>query len=91
MRALVSEEDLAVEKVGLSFPCFLGQCKCKPHVTGRDCSQCEPGFWNLASNKGCEACNCKCLFFVFLESYLKPFLFTYQATSTARTATSATS
>ncbi|KAJ0012238.1 hypothetical protein NQD34_013213 [Periophthalmus magnuspinnatus] len=35
-----------------------GQCLCLPNVTGRDCSACEPGFYNLHSGKGCERCNC---------------------------------
>ncbi|XP_072544365.1 laminin subunit gamma-1 [Salminus brasiliensis] len=35
-----------------------GQCKCLPHVTNRDCSACEPGFYNLQSGKGCERCGC---------------------------------
>ncbi|KAM4023143.1 laminin subunit gamma-1 [Anomaloglossus baeobatrachus] len=35
-----------------------GQCECLPHVTERDCSACEPGFFNLLSGKGCERCEC---------------------------------
>uniref|UniRef100_A0A672Q4G9 Laminin subunit gamma-1 n=1 Tax=Sinocyclocheilus grahami TaxID=75366 RepID=A0A672Q4G9_SINGR len=35
-----------------------GQCQCLPHVINRDCSACEPGFYNLQSGKGCERCNC---------------------------------
>ncbi|XP_078083670.1 laminin subunit gamma-3-like [Mustelus asterias] len=35
-----------------------GQCECLPHVTGRDCSQCEPGFYNLQSAVGCFSCAC---------------------------------
>ncbi len=31
-----------------------GQCQCLPHVSNRDCSACEPGFYNLQSGKGCE-------------------------------------
>uniref|UniRef100_A0A8K9UN44 Laminin, gamma 1 n=1 Tax=Oncorhynchus mykiss TaxID=8022 RepID=A0A8K9UN44_ONCMY len=35
-----------------------GQCQCFPHVTNRDCSACQPGFFNLRSGTGCEQCNC---------------------------------
>lgn len=35
-----------------------GQCRCLPNVAERDCSVCEPGFYNLHSGKGCERCNC---------------------------------
>uniref|UniRef100_A0A4W5LCX3 Laminin subunit gamma-1 n=1 Tax=Hucho hucho TaxID=62062 RepID=A0A4W5LCX3_9TELE len=35
-----------------------GQCQCFPHVTNRDCSTCQPGFFNLQSGTGCEQCNC---------------------------------
>ncbi|XP_030630034.1 laminin subunit gamma-1 [Chanos chanos] len=35
-----------------------GQCQCLPHVTNRDCSACEPGFYNLQSGKGCQRCDC---------------------------------
>ncbi|XP_030219656.1 laminin subunit gamma-1 [Gadus morhua] len=35
-----------------------GQCPCLPQVSGRDCSVCEPGFYNLASGTGCERCSC---------------------------------
>lgn len=35
-----------------------GQCECLPHVTERDCSACEPGFFNLQSGQGCERCEC---------------------------------
>ncbi|KAA0719380.1 Laminin subunit gamma-1 [Triplophysa tibetana] len=40
--------------------CFqsTGQCQCLPHVTNRDCSACEPGFYNIQSGEGCERCNC---------------------------------
>lgn len=31
-----------------------GQCECLSHVTERDCSACEPGFFNLQSGRGCE-------------------------------------
>lgn len=31
-----------------------GQCECLSHVTERDCSSCEPGFYNLQSGRGCE-------------------------------------
>uniref|UniRef100_UPI00398E7DE0 laminin subunit gamma-3-like n=1 Tax=Pristiophorus japonicus TaxID=55135 RepID=UPI00398E7DE0 len=35
-----------------------GQCECLPHVIGRDCSQCEPGFYNLQPTVGCLSCRC---------------------------------
>ncbi|XP_066479595.1 laminin subunit gamma-1 [Tiliqua scincoides] len=38
-----------------------GQCECLSHVTGRDCSSCEPGFYNLRSGRGCERCDCHSL------------------------------
>eukprot|EP00069_Balaena_mysticetus_P017286 bmy_10504T0 len=38
-----------------------GQCECLPHVTGRDCGACDPGFYNLQSGQGCERCDCHAL------------------------------
>ncbi|XP_053709504.1 laminin subunit gamma-3 isoform X1 [Synchiropus splendidus] len=35
-----------------------GQCPCLQHVSGRDCSSCEVGFFNLQSGYGCERCQC---------------------------------
>ncbi|XP_018430707.1 PREDICTED: laminin subunit gamma-1 [Nanorana parkeri] len=35
-----------------------GQCECLPYVTERDCSACEPGYYNLQSGLGCEKCDC---------------------------------
>lgn len=37
-----------------------GQCKCKDHVTQRDCSECNDTYWGLAGDKplGCDACAC---------------------------------
>ncbi|XP_063067162.1 laminin subunit gamma-1 [Engraulis encrasicolus] len=35
-----------------------GMCRCLAEVTGRDCSQCEPGFYNLIPGLGCQRCNC---------------------------------
>uniref|UniRef100_A0A8C7MMZ1 Laminin, gamma 3 n=1 Tax=Oncorhynchus kisutch TaxID=8019 RepID=A0A8C7MMZ1_ONCKI len=35
-----------------------GSCLCPSHVTGRDCGQCEVGFFNLQSGVGCERCTC---------------------------------
>uniref|UniRef100_A0A7N9AR09 Laminin subunit gamma-1 n=1 Tax=Mastacembelus armatus TaxID=205130 RepID=A0A7N9AR09_9TELE len=35
-----------------------GQCQCLPNVSERDCSACQPGFFNLHSGNGCERCNC---------------------------------
>ena len=31
---------------------------CLPHTTGDDCSQCEPGYWNLTAGVGCSPCEC---------------------------------
>ncbi|XP_037654235.1 laminin subunit gamma-3 isoform X2 [Choloepus didactylus] len=41
-------------------PCdpVTGQCSCLSHVTGRDCSRCSPGFYNLQPRKGCQSCKC---------------------------------
>ncbi|KAG9336282.1 hypothetical protein JZ751_002629, partial [Albula glossodonta] len=37
-----------------------GQCKCKRHVSGRQCNQCQHGFYKLQRSHpdGCRACNC---------------------------------
>ncbi|XP_072488849.1 laminin subunit gamma-3 isoform X2 [Notamacropus eugenii] len=35
-----------------------GQCSCLPHVIGRDCSRCSPGFYDLQPEKGCQSCKC---------------------------------
>ncbi|MBN3300896.1 LAMB4 protein, partial [Amia calva] len=35
-----------------------GQCPCLPHVTGTNCIQCEVGYWNLGSGRGCQPCDC---------------------------------
>ncbi|KAK5860486.1 hypothetical protein PBY51_021960 [Eleginops maclovinus] len=35
-----------------------GQCECLSNVAERDCSACQPGFFNLQSGDGCERCNC---------------------------------
>lgn len=35
-----------------------GQCKCKPHVIGTNCDECEPGYFDLNSGQGCQSCNC---------------------------------
>ncbi|KAM5148303.1 laminin subunit gamma-1 [Mantella aurantiaca] len=38
-----------------------GQCECLPYVMERDCSACEPGYYNLQSGRGCEKCDCHSL------------------------------
>ncbi|KAG5893086.1 hypothetical protein JTB14_029481 [Gonioctena quinquepunctata] len=36
-----------------------GECFCKRYVTGRDCDQCFPQFWDISDRKdGCQACDC---------------------------------
>ncbi|XP_038667644.1 usherin isoform X2 [Scyliorhinus canicula] len=37
-----------------------GQCKCKRRVSGRQCNQCQDGFYNLCFSDpdGCSPCNC---------------------------------
>ncbi|CAM5163729.1 unnamed protein product [Eretmochelys imbricata] len=35
-----------------------GQCTCLPHVTGRDCSRCQPGHYDLQPGTGCKSCEC---------------------------------
>ncbi|KAM9306899.1 laminin subunit gamma-3 [Pholidichthys leucotaenia] len=35
-----------------------GHCWCLSHVTGRDCSSCDVGFFNLQPGIGCERCKC---------------------------------
>ncbi|KAJ8934784.1 hypothetical protein NQ318_023162 [Aromia moschata] len=35
-----------------------GVCNCKSHVLGRNCDQCEDGYYNLQSGEGCHTCNC---------------------------------
>ncbi|KAL6061898.1 hypothetical protein STEG23_031517, partial [Scotinomys teguina] len=46
--------------VSEKMPCnsVTGQCTCLPHVTGRDCSHCSPGFYGLQSGRGCQSCKC---------------------------------
>ncbi|KAF5890048.1 usherin isoform X1, partial [Clarias magur] len=37
-----------------------GQCKCKRRVSGRQCNQCQQGFYKLQASlaHGCLDCNC---------------------------------
>ncbi|XP_075762037.1 laminin subunit gamma-3 isoform X1 [Pelodiscus sinensis] len=41
-------------------PCdpLTGQCACLPRVTGRDCSRCQPGHYDLQPGTGCKSCEC---------------------------------
>ena len=34
------------------------QCKCKSHVTGRNCNDCKAGTWNLTQSNP-QGCQCK--------------------------------
>ncbi|CAG4991454.1 unnamed protein product [Colias eurytheme] len=34
-----------------------GQCRCRPHVTGRACDTCEEGYWGLDRGE-CRRCEC---------------------------------
>uniref|UniRef100_A0A8B9D5G1 Laminin subunit beta-1 n=1 Tax=Anser cygnoides TaxID=8845 RepID=A0A8B9D5G1_ANSCY len=36
-----------------------GACPCLPNVVGTTCNQCAPGYWDLASRKGCQLCDCE--------------------------------
>lgn len=41
------------------LPCdSKGRCTCLLNVVGDKCDSCIPGFWNVASGKGCEQCRC---------------------------------
>lgn len=35
-----------------------GRCQCLNHVTGRDCGQCELGYFDLQPGQGCKSCEC---------------------------------
>ncbi|XP_061222234.1 laminin subunit beta-4 isoform X3 [Neopsephotus bourkii] len=35
-----------------------GACPCLPNVEGITCNQCASGYWDLASGKGCQLCDC---------------------------------
>ncbi len=38
---------------------FLGECRCKRNVIGRDCDQCKPEHFGLSSDVlGCKTCDC---------------------------------
>ncbi|KAM4814939.1 usherin-like, partial [Thomomys bottae] len=52
-KAGTSHQSLLCEKIG-------GQCNCKRHVSGRECNQCQNGFYNLQEleSDGCSPCNC---------------------------------
>lgn len=44
-------------KQGICDP-VSGQCPCMKNVDGLECNKCAPGFYSLASGKGCLECNC---------------------------------
>lgn len=48
--------------VGRSVSCdsITGQCRCKPHVVGLQCDECERGYHNLSNPRGCEPCHVQC-------------------------------
>ncbi|XP_072281495.1 laminin subunit beta-3 isoform X2 [Pyxicephalus adspersus] len=35
-----------------------GQCRCLPNVIGLRCDQCASQYWNIASRRGCQLCDC---------------------------------
>ncbi|NXG31934.1 LAMB4 protein, partial [Dromaius novaehollandiae] len=35
-----------------------GACPCLPNVVGITCDQCASGYWDMASGKGCQLCDC---------------------------------
>ncbi|NXT39257.1 LAMB4 protein, partial [Pelecanoides urinatrix] len=35
-----------------------GACPCLPNVVGATCDHCASGYWDLASGKGCQICDC---------------------------------
>ncbi|NXK28940.1 LAMC3 protein, partial [Arenaria interpres] len=35
-----------------------GQCRCLPHVMGRACGLCQPGYYGLQPVVGCKSCEC---------------------------------
>ncbi|KAM6297000.1 laminin subunit gamma-3 [Aegotheles albertisi] len=35
-----------------------GQCRCLPHVMGRACGLCQPGYYSLQPAVGCKSCEC---------------------------------
>ncbi|KFO99072.1 Laminin subunit gamma-3, partial [Calypte anna] len=35
-----------------------GQCHCLPHVMGRTCGLCQPGYYGLQPTLGCKSCEC---------------------------------
>uniref|UniRef100_A0A915MXT1 Laminin subunit beta-1 n=1 Tax=Meloidogyne javanica TaxID=6303 RepID=A0A915MXT1_MELJA len=51
-----------------------GQCPCFPNVVGLQCDQCAPLHYDLASGRGCSACNCDTNGVIVDPNTQEPFL-----------------
>ncbi|XP_053308878.1 laminin subunit alpha-5 isoform X2 [Spea bombifrons] len=43
-----------VGALGTACEPYGGQCSCRPHVIGRDCSRCATGYWGFPNCRPCE-------------------------------------